>query len=147
MFGGINTDEERVMFGIGMWEMLIILAVALIFLGPKKLPELAKSLGRAMGEFKRATADLKQSIASETGMDDVRQSFNEAKEEIKTQVDLAGEVPDPSPPTAESPTDRGPAASPDAAKEDADDLTANANDRQDDASPDHDSDSRDTQKS
>jgi Tat protein translocase TatB subunit len=156
MFGGINTDEERVMFGIGMTEMLIILAVALIFLGPKKLPELAKSLGRAMGEFKRATADLKQSIESETGMDDVRQSFGEVKEEIKTQVDLAGEVPDPSPPPSEGPTEVAPAASldpaeegsdeEDATKDDADDMSADANDRQGDASPDHHSDSRDTQK-
>ncbi len=143
------------MFGIGMTEMLIILAVALIFLGPKKLPELAKSLGRAMGEFKRATADLKQSIESETDMDDVRQSFGEVKEEIKTQVDLAGEVPDPSPPPSEIPPDRASAATLDpaqegsdeegAAKEASGDRTAKANDRQDDASPDHDSDSRDTQ--
>jgi sec-independent protein translocase protein TatB len=138
------------MFGIGMTEMLIILAVALIFIGPKKLPELAKSLGRAMGEFKRATSDLKQSIESETGMDDVRQSFGDVKEEMKTQVDLAGEVPDPSPPPSENPTDRASAAALDpaeagSAKEASDDTTAAANDPQDDASPDHDSDSRDTQ--
>jgi TatA/E family protein of Tat protein translocase len=135
--------------------MLIILAVALIFIGPKKLPELAKSLGRAMGEFKRATSDLRESIESETGMDDVRQSFGDVKEEIKAQVDLAGEVPDPSPPPSESPADRARAASldpaeegsgeEDAARKDADDTATAAKDRQDDASPDHDSDSRDTQ--
>ena len=39
------------MFGIGMPEMILILAVALIVIGPKKLPDLAKSLGRAIGEF------------------------------------------------------------------------------------------------
>ena len=54
------------MFGIGMPEMLLILAVALIVIGPKKLPDLAKSLGRAMGEFKKATSEIKQSI----GVDD-----------------------------------------------------------------------------
>ena len=51
------------MFGIGMPEMLLILAIALIVIGPKKLPDLAKSLGRAMREFKRATSDLKETLA------------------------------------------------------------------------------------
>ena len=50
------------MFGMGMPEILLILAIALIVIGPKKLPEIAKSLGKAMGEFKRATNELKQSI-------------------------------------------------------------------------------------
>lgn len=50
------------MFGMGMPEILLILAIALIVIGPKKLPEIAKALGRAMGEFKRATNDLKSSI-------------------------------------------------------------------------------------
>ncbi len=50
------------MFGIGMPEMILILAVALIVVGPKRLPELAKSMGRAMGEFKRATSSLKKSM-------------------------------------------------------------------------------------
>jgi Tat protein translocase TatB subunit len=60
------------MFGIGTPELLLILAVALIVIGPKKLPDLAKSLGKALGEFKRATSDLKQSIEQEAGFDDVR---------------------------------------------------------------------------
>jgi sec-independent protein translocase protein TatB len=146
------------MFGIGLPEMLIVLAVALIFIGPKKLPDLAKSLGRAMGEFKRATSDLKQSIESETGVDDVRQSFDEVKEDIKAQVDLAGEVPDPSPSPSESPTDLSQAASLDPAKENSaeegsakegsddtsDGTKASADGQQDDSSPDDDSDSRDT---
>jgi len=84
------------MFGIGMPEMLLILAVALIVFGPKRLPELAKSLGRALGEFKRATSDLKQSIETDTGLDDVRTSFDEVKKDIKSQVDLADSAPAPS---------------------------------------------------
>ena len=63
------------MFGIGMPELLIILAVALIVIGPKKLPELAKSLGRAMGEFKKATNDLKESIELESETENVRNAF------------------------------------------------------------------------
>lgn len=47
------------MFGIGMPELLLILGLALIVLGPKKLPELAKALGKGLGELRRATDDLK----------------------------------------------------------------------------------------
>jgi TatA/E family protein of Tat protein translocase len=50
------------MFGIGMPEILIVLVVALIIFGPKKLPELARSLGKGFAEFKRASHDLKNSI-------------------------------------------------------------------------------------
>ncbi len=135
------------MFGIGMPEMLIILAVALIFLGPKKLPELAKSLGRALGEFKRATSDLKQSIESETGIDDVRQSFDDVKEDIKTQVDLAGDLPDPAPASAESSAPKTSDEPLDKVKEAFDEMNADTDEPQDDTSPEDDSDSQDTPKS
>jgi sec-independent protein translocase protein TatB len=75
------------MFGIGMPEMLMILAVALIIFGPKRLPELAKSLGRALGEFRRATSDLKQSIETDTGLDEVRSSLDEVKKDVQSQMD------------------------------------------------------------
>lgn len=47
------------MFGIGMPELLLILGLALIVLGPKKLPELARALGKGLSEFRRATDELK----------------------------------------------------------------------------------------
>ncbi|MCD4675320.1 MAG: twin-arginine translocase TatA/TatE family subunit [Desulfobacula sp.] len=60
------------MFGLGMPEILMILAIALIVIGPKKLPDLAKTLGRAMGEFKRSAQDFKRSIDVETTVKDIK---------------------------------------------------------------------------
>ncbi len=54
------------MFNIGFPEMLIILAIALIVFGPNKLPELAKSFGKALREFKKATEEVKESFQEET---------------------------------------------------------------------------------
>ena len=77
------------MFGIGMPEMLLILAVALIVIGPKKLPDLAKSLGRAFGEFKKATNDLKDSLEIDTDLSDVSKTFDEVADEITDSVDVS----------------------------------------------------------
>jgi sec-independent protein translocase protein TatB len=60
------------MFGMGMPEILVILAVALIVIGPKKLPDLAKSLGRAINEFRKATTDLKESLIVDTEIKEVK---------------------------------------------------------------------------
>ena len=60
------------MFGIGMPELILILAIALIVIGPKKLPDLAKSLGRAMREFKKATSELKGSLELDEEMKEVK---------------------------------------------------------------------------
>ncbi|MGW8313442.1 MAG: Sec-independent protein translocase protein TatB [Desulfuromonadales bacterium] len=60
------------MFGIGFPELLLILALALIVLGPKRLPDLARALGRGLSEFKRATEELKQTFEEESRPRDLK---------------------------------------------------------------------------
>jgi sec-independent protein translocase protein TatB len=70
------------MFGIGMPELLLLLAIALIVVGPKKLPELAKALGRGLAEFKKATNELKESLETNTEFSELKQSFDDIQETV-----------------------------------------------------------------
>jgi sec-independent protein translocase protein TatB len=88
------------MFNIGLPEMVIILAIALIVFGPHKLPELAKAFGKAMREFKKATEEVKESFAAET------KELNELKSNLTQEnflTDLAEQVATLSEETPEKP--------------------------------------------
>jgi TatA/E family protein of Tat protein translocase len=69
------------MFGtLGFQEIAVILVLALIIFGPRKLPEIGRQLGRSLGEFRRATNDLKRSIEQEVKAEEIASSMEAPKE-------------------------------------------------------------------
>ena len=70
------------MFGIGFQELILILIVALIVVGPGRLPELAKMLGRAVAEFRRASEEIFQGLEEEG-------TIRELKQELKSSLKVA----------------------------------------------------------
>ncbi len=65
------------MFGsLGLPELLMIFAVALIVFGPRRLPEIGKTLGKALNEFKKASDDLKNTIEREVSMEETKQALS-----------------------------------------------------------------------
>lgn len=77
------------MGNLGMPELMMIMLLALLLFGPKKLPEIGKQVGKALGEFKRASNDLKRSIQDE--MDKAQAGLDSISSEVKPE-------PKPEPP-------------------------------------------------
>jgi len=75
------------MFGIGFPELLIILVIALIVIGPKRLPELAKALGRGMAEFKKAVEEVKSEIDVDTEIPDIKRDIMDSVNSIESSSD------------------------------------------------------------
>jgi TatA/E family protein of Tat protein translocase len=75
---------------IGMPELIIILVIALIVFGPRKLPELGRSLGRSIGEFRRASNDLKNTLEEEIRVEENREQRAKLEEEQKSAIEAGG---------------------------------------------------------
>ena len=84
------------MGSIGMPELVIIMAIALLIFGPRKLPELGRSLGKSLGEFKRASNELRNTLEEEVRVEEQREATQKAV----------------TPPAADTPTGPRPVESP-----------------------------------
>ena len=67
------------MFGIGGTELLVILVIALIVLGPKSVPKIARTLGKAMSEFRRVSTDFQRTLNTEVALEEEEKRKKEAK--------------------------------------------------------------------
>ncbi len=85
-----------------MPELIVIFIIALLVFGPKKLPELGKSLGKAIAEFKRSSQEFRDHLESEVETDKIKQELVRQQNEIKESLDPARKTAAESKPEAEA---------------------------------------------
>ncbi len=78
------------MFDMGFLKLLLIMAIAVIVVGPDKLPDIARALGRAYAEFKRATNELKETLDKDETIRELKNEFQSAHHQIRSQLTLSG---------------------------------------------------------
>lgn len=76
------------MFGIGLPELIIIMVIALIVIGPSKLPDLAKALGKGMAEFRKATQEIKDSLDLDEDIQEVKKDLVDSISGLDEPIDL-----------------------------------------------------------
>ena len=86
------------MGSIGMPELIIIMVIALVIFGPRKLPELGRSLGKSLGEFKRASNELRSTLEEEIRVEEQRERTDASKAQAApantVARDTAGDAPE-----------------------------------------------------
>jgi len=82
------------MFGLGLPELIVIFVIALLVFGPKKLPELGKSVGRAMAEFKKASQEFQESVREEMKQVEDTAELEKIKQAARLDMDKTGEGKD-----------------------------------------------------
>lgn len=70
------------MFDVGFWELILLGLVALVVLGPERLPEVARTAGQWVGRARRYASSLTQELESHSGVSDIREEINRTRDEI-----------------------------------------------------------------
>jgi Tat protein translocase TatB subunit len=100
------------MFGIGMPELILIAVIALIVVGPKNLPSLAKSLGKGLNEFRRAADDVTDNIRETIRTDELKKDVDDFKNSLLYGKQAEAEPPRPADPAPPAPDRAAPAEDP-----------------------------------